>query len=125
MKRKVLCIALALLMCMMVTVPTFADAEKEAPPERAVILVSFSLKHVSGTTYKMKATITNLANENVLASLILYDASHNYITSVSGSSSDYMFTISKNVNLSSGTYYLELSYLADTSENTCEKVYHI
>lgn len=125
MKRKVLCIALALLMCMMVSVPAFADAEKEVPPDRSAITISYSLKHVSGSTYKMRAKFINPENENIIANLILYDASHNYITSVSGSSSEIVFIFSKQVNLSSGTYYLELVYIADTSESTLEKVYHI
>ena len=125
MKRKVLCIALALLMCMMVTVPAFADAEKETPPERGAVDISFSLKHNSGLSYKMRATITNLAEENIIVSLILYDASYNYITSCSTTSSSTIFTIWKNVTLLPGTYHLVLYYEADTSSGSYERTYHL
>ena len=47
MKRKVLCVTLALLMCMMVTVPTFAESSAKTPSEKALVTASFGLKHVS------------------------------------------------------------------------------
>ncbi len=125
MKRKVLCIALALLMCMMVTVPAFADGDADTPPDRAPISISYGLRHKTGSTYKMWATIRNLGEENIIANLILYDASYNYITSVSVTSSDSIFSFGKNVTLSSGTYHLELYYEADTSSGTSEKTYNI
>ncbi len=125
MKRKVLCIALALLMCMMVTVPAFADEDAKTPPERGVVTVTYSLDHNSGSSYKMWATIRNLAGENIIANLILYDASYNYITSVSRTSSSTVFTISKNVTLSSGTYHLLLYYVGDTVTDSSQITYHI
>ncbi len=123
MKRKVLCIALALLMCMMVTAPTFADDSAETSPERASISVSFGLRNVSGTTYKMWAIINNPERVTVVATLTLYDASYNYITSISKTSSNPTITLSKNVTLSSGTYHLRLSYTADGASYSAEKTY--
>lgn len=125
MKRKVLCISLALLMCMMVTLPTFADSETEAPPERALISASFGLKNTSGTSYKMWAKINNPNVVSVHASLALYDASYNYITSVSTTSSSMLINLSKYVSLSSGTYHLRLSYSAEGSTYSWEKTYNL
>ena len=124
MKRKVLCLALALLMCMMVVAPAFADSSSETPPERAMISASFGLKNVSGSTYKMWAIINNPEEVSVSATLTLYDASYNYITSISKTSSNPTISMSKNVVLSSGTYYLRLSVTADGVTNTAEKTYH-
>ena len=55
MKRNCLCVFLALLLCLSLTVPTFAESDPE-PPDRVTVPYSFGLKHVSGSTYKMKAT---------------------------------------------------------------------
>lgn len=125
MKRKVLCIALALLMCMMVVPHTFADNEMKNQPERAWITASFGLKNVSGATYKMWAVINNPEEVTVTATLSLYDASYSYITSISKTSSNPTITLSKNVTLSSGTYHLRLSYSADGATYSFEKTYNI
>lgn len=125
MKRKVLCIALALLMCMMVTAPTFADGEAETPPERAGITVSFGLKHLSGSNYRMWAKINNPAQVSVYAKLTLYDSSYNPIASVHTTSTYVLITLSKDVTLSSGTYYLRLSYTADGATYTYGKTYNL
>lgn len=125
MKKKVLCIALALLMCMMVTAPTFADSEAETPPERADITVSFGLKHISGSTYRMWAIINNPMEVSVHATITLYDASYNYITSISKTSSNPTIRLSKDVSLSSGTYHLRLTVTADGATHTIEKTYSI
>lgn len=125
MKRKVLCIALALLMCMMVTVPTFADGEAETPPERAGISVTFGLKNISGSTYRMWAKLNNPTQVSVYARLTLYDASYNQVASIYTISSDILINLSKNVNLTSGTYHLRLTYTADGVTHTYEKTYNI
>ena len=125
MKRKVLCIVLALLMCMMVTLPAFADGEADTPPERAQIAGTFGLKHVSGSTYKMWARINNPEEVSVFARLTLYDASYHNITSIYTTSTSPIISLNKNVTLSSGTYHLRLSYTADGTTFTFEKTYHI
>ena len=125
MKRKVLCIALALLMCMMVTVPTFADSSKETPIGRALISASFGLKNTSGSTYRMWAKINNPNEVSVSATLVLYDVSYNYITSVGVVSSDPLISLNKYVSLSSGTYHLRLNYTAEGSTHSWEKTYNI
>ena len=125
MKRKVLCIALALLMCMMVTLPTFADDSAETPPERASITVSYGLKHISASTYRMWAKIYNPQEVTVSAKLTLYDASYHQIASVSKTSSNPIINLSKSVTLSSGTYHLRLTYAADGSTYTVEKTYSV
>ncbi len=125
MKRKALCFALALLMCMMVVAPAFADSSAETPPERAMITASFGLKLVSGSTYKMWAKISNPTGTSVTAALKLYDASNNLIASIGKTSSNTMISLSKNVTLSSGTYYLRLSYTADGATYSFEKTYNI
>lgn len=125
MKKKVICIALALLMCMMVTLPTFADGDSATPPERAPITASFGLKHISGSTYKMWAIIDNPLGVSVNARLALYNISYSYITSVSTTSSNTIITLNQNVTLSSGTYHLILTYTADGATYSFEKTYSI
>jgi len=126
MKKKVICIALALLMCMMVTLTSVADGSTEdMPTERASIVASFGLKHISGSTYKMWAKIHNPSAANVTATLSLYDASYSYITSVSTTSSSTTINLSKNVSLSSGIYYVRLSYTVDGSSYSSERAYNI
>lgn len=125
MKRKVLCFALALLMCMMVAAPAFADGSAEKSPERAWITASFGLKHISGSTYKMWAKINNPEEVTVSATLTLYNASYNQVASVSTTSSNSSISLNRNVTLSSGTYYLRLTYTADGSTYSFEKAYSI
>ena len=125
MKRKALCFALALLMCMMVAAPTFADSSAETPFGRALITASYGLKHVSGSTYKMWAKIGNPEGVTVIVKLTLYDASYNYITSISKTSTNTIISLSKNVTLSSGTYHLRLTYSADGATYSAEKTYTI
>ena len=125
MRRKVLCFALALLMCTMVAAPAFADSSAEAPPERASITASYGLKHVSGSTYKMWAKLLNPQQVSVSATLTLFDASYNHITSISTTSSNAIINLRKDVTLSSGTYHLRLTYTADGSTYTAEKTYNI
>ncbi len=125
MKRKVLCIALALLMCMMVTLPTFADDSAETPPERAPITATFGLKHISGSTYKMWATIFNPTEVSVHVTLTLYNVSYSQIASIGTTSTNMTINLSKKVTLSSGTYHLILTYTADGSTYSFEKTYSI
>ncbi len=125
MRKKVLCIALALLMCMMVTLPTLADGSAETPLNKAYIAASYGVKSVSGSTYKMWAKLNNPEGVTVVVVLSLYDASYNYITSISKTSSSTIISLSKDVSLSSGTYHLRLSYTAGGATYTSEKTYNI
>ena len=125
MKRKVLCIALALLMCMMVTLPTFADDSAETPPERAPITATFGLKHISGSTYKMWATIFNPTEVSVHVTLTLYNVSYSQIASIGTTSTNMTINLSKKVTLAPGTYHLILIYTADGSTYSFEKTYSI
>ena len=125
MKRKVLCITLALLMCMMVTLPTFADYDPETPPERVLITASFGLKHISGSTYKMWAKLNNLNEASVSVTLVLYDAAYNHIASVGTVSSNMLISLGKTITLSSGTYHLRLNYTVNGSTHSYERTYVI
>lgn len=125
MKKKVLCIALALVMCMMLIPHTFADNDAEPLPERAWITASFGLKNISGSTYKMWAVLNNPEGATVVVTLKLYDASYNYITGIGTTSSNPIISLSKNMTLSSGTYHLRLSYTVDGSTYSSEKTYNI
>ena len=125
MRKKVLCIALALLMCMMVTVPAIAESSEKVLPDRALITVSFGLKHISGSTYRMWARINNPGTVSVNAILTLYDASYNPITSIGTTSSNTLIGLNKDVTLSSGTYHLQLRYTVDGVKHTVEKTYSI
>ncbi len=125
MKRKILSIVLALLMCMMVTVPTFADGEADTPPERANIIATFKLSHQSGSTYKMWADITNPTMVPVNVTLTLYNVSYSTIAVVEKASSGISFSLSKEVSLSSGIYHLWLSYTVSGSYYAFEKTYNI
>lgn len=89
------------------------------------ISASFGLKHVSGSTYKMWARISNPTGTTVSATLALYDVSYNYITSVNKTSSNTTISLDKNITLSSGTYYLRLNYTADGANYSFEKTYTI
>ncbi len=125
MKKKAICIFLALLMCMMVNVPTFADTSEGKPLERAEISASFGLKYISGSTYRMWAKINNPTGVSVYAILTLYDASYNQIDSIYTISSNPTISLNKYVTLSSGTYHLRLSITADGTTQTAEKTYSI
>ena len=124
MKRKVLCIALALLMCMTVTVPTLAENEAETP-ERATITSTFGLTHTSGSTYKMWAKLGNPLGVSVHATLTLYNISYTSIVSVGTTSTNYTINLSHNITLSSGTYHLILTYTAGGSTYSSEITYNI
>lgn len=121
MKRKALCFALALLMCMMVAAPAFAESSAETPPSRISVSVSYGLKLVSGSTYKMWAKINNPEAGTISATLTLYNGAHNYIASVSKTSSNTIINLSKNLSLTSGTYYLKLTYTVNGTTYTAEK----
>ena len=110
---------------MMVTLPTFADGSAETPPERVEISASYGLKHISGSSYKMWVKINNPNAANVSATLVLYNASHNYITSVGTNSSSTLISFSKVVTLSTGTYYLRLNYTVNGTTHSFEKMYSI
>lgn len=125
MKKKVICIALALLMCMTVTLSAFADGEAETPPERALIFASFGLTHVSGLTYRMWAKIGNPTGASIYAKLTLYNVSYTQIASISTTSTNTSINLSQNVTLSSGTYHLILTYTADGATYSTEKTYTI
>ncbi len=125
MKRKCLCLILALLMCLSLTVPTFADAEKPEPQERANVYCTFRLTHVSGSTYRMRATVNNPDRALLTVLLVLYDSGNNPIESVTAVSSDLTISLSKNVSLSSGTYRLCITILGMNVLQTFEKTYSI
>lgn len=125
MKKKVICIALALLICMMGTLPTLAEGSAETLPERANVTVTFGLKHISGSTYKMWAIIDNPLGISVYAKLTLYNVSYSQIASVSTTSTNTIITLNQNVNLSSGTYHLILTYTVGGSIYSSEKTYTI
>lgn len=125
MRKKVLCIALALLMCLMVTVPAIAENSVETPLNRADITASFGLKHVSGSTYKMWARIVNPMEVTVSVTLTLYNASYSPVASVSTTASYPTIGLNKNVSLSSGTYHLRLSYTADGVTYSYERTYNL
>lgn len=125
MKRKVLCFALALLMCMMIAAPAFADSSAETLPERALINASFGIKLVSGSTYLMWAKIQNPEGVTVSATLTLFDSTYTSVESISTTSSNTIINLRKNVSLSSGTYHLRLSYTADGATYTAEKTYNL
>ena len=125
MKKRALCIALALLLCLSVTVSAFADGDAETPPERVEISATFALKHVSGSSYKMWTKINNPNAASVSTTLALYDVSYNYITSVSTVSSDMLISMSKPVTLSSGVYHLRLNYTVNGSTYSFEKTYSL
>ncbi len=125
MKKKAICIVLALLMCMMVTLPTFADSITETPEERATVTAAFGLKNISGSTYKMWAKIDNPLGVSVNARLTVYNVSYSQIASVSTTSTNTIISLNRTVALSSGTYHLILTYTADGSTYSFEKTYSI
>ncbi len=125
MKKKAICIVLALLMCMMVTVPTFAESDAETLLDRAPIAATFGLTHISGSTYRMWAKIGNPLGVSVYAKLTLYNISYTQIVSVSTTSTNTTIVLNHNVSLSSGTYHLILTYTADGSTYSFEKTYSI
>lgn len=125
MRKKVLCITLVLLMSMMITFPSFADGSVETPLTRAEITVTFGLKHISGSTYKMWARISNPTQTTVNVILTLYDSTYNPITSIGTTATYSIISLNKNVSLSSGTYHLRLTYTADGATYSAERTYTI
>lgn len=125
MKKKAICIVLALLMCMMVTVPTFAESDAETLLDRAPVTATFGLSHVSGPTYRMWARISNPAGISVFARLTLYNVSYSSIASISTTSTNTTINLGTNVTLSSGTYHLILTFTANGSSYSFEKTYSI
>ncbi len=125
MKKKVICIVLALLMSLLVTIPSSADDSSIIQPNRALISASFGLKNVSGSTYKMWARINNPEEVSVFARLTLYDASYNCVASVYKTSSNPTISLNKSIVLASGTYHLQLSYTADGATYSVERTYTI
>ena len=123
MKRKVLSIALALLMCLTIALPTFADNSAETPPERYVIQSSYDLFYLYGIQYKMSADIINILGDSITVTLALYDVSYNYITSVSKTTTDQSIKLFKDAYLQSGTYHLRLTYRVDGTWHSFEKTY--
>ena len=125
MKRKILCIALALLMCAMVTVSTVADGTAETPPDREPITATFGLTHISGSTYRMWTIINNPTGASVNVTLTLYNISYSPISSIGTTSTNTLIYLYKNLNLSSGTYHLILTYSVDGSLYSSERTYTI
>lgn len=123
MKKKVLCVILALLMCMMATLPAFADGEAERESDRNSVLYSFGLSHVSGSTYNMHARVVNYEGALMTVGLGVYDANDNLVSAVGAASTDELITLSKNVSLSSGTYYLRISIIGLNVSKTATKLY--
>ena len=124
MKRNCLCVFLALLLCLSLTVPTFAESDPE-PPDRVTVPYSFGLKHVSGSTYKMKANVTNTNEQPLTILLALYDSGNNPVDSILTLSSDPLISLSKTVSLSPGTYVLQISIIGLNVGQTAHKTYHI
>jgi hypothetical protein len=126
MKRKVLCIVLALLMCTAAALPTFADAERETPPDRAGITASFGMTNVSGSTYKIWARLVNPTEVMVYAAVGLYDASGNAIAGTSTWSSNILISLNTTATLTSGTYYVRIGYIPiGGTAHAFERVYNI
>lgn len=125
MRKKVLCVVLALLMCVMVTVPAIAESDVEMPLNRADITASFGLKHISGSTYRMWAKINNPEQVSVFVRLTLYDSSYAPVASIYKTSSSSLISLYKDLTLFSGTYHLRLSYTASGMTYTFEKTYNI
>ncbi len=125
MRKKVLCFVLALLMCVMVTVPAIAESDVEMPLNRADITASFGLKHVSGSKYRMWAKINNPEQVSVFVRLTLYDSSYAPLASIYKTSSNSLISLYKDLSLVSGTYHLRLSITADGATHTVEKTYNI
>jgi len=125
MKRNCLCIILALLLCLTFAVPTFADGEKTDSQERANVSYTFKLTHVSGSTYRMRATVNNPDCGLLSVLLVLYDSGNNPVESVAAVSSDLTISLSRNVSLSSGTYRLCITIVGLNVAKTSERTYSI
>ena len=123
MRKKALCIALALLMSIMVTISAYADNTVELQSEKALITSTFNLTHVSGSTYRMSAKIKNPTGATVSVTLTLYNASYVSIASIATTSSNTSINLSKSLTLSSGTCHLQLNYTVNGSSYTLEKTY--
>lgn len=126
MKKKVLCVVLALLMCTMVSLPTFADGEADTPEQNRTALVVYAgLTHVSGSMYDMWAEVFNPAEESVHINLQLFNGSYIRLISIGTTSTEILFGITREVSLLPGTYHLRVTYSGATVSDAFEKHYYI
>lgn len=123
MKKKTICIILALLMSLMITLPASADGFADMQPQRTGITASFGLKHISGSKYRMWARINNLEESSVFVRLTIYNSSNIAISSICKTSSNLLISLNKDITLYSGTYHLKLSYTVDGVTYTAERTY--
>ncbi len=113
MKKKLLCVSLVLMMCLMAAMPTFADNQNTGEIKSA-LQVSGDLYHVTGSQYTAWARVLNPALEHVSLTMGLYDANNNLITMSGKTSSDAIVKVSSTVTLTSGTYVMKIWVTGNT-----------
>jgi hypothetical protein len=73
----------------------------------------------------MWAKIINPQNASVTAALFLFNSSYIPVASVGTTSTNMFINFDKNVTLSSGTYHLRITYMADGETYSVQKTYMI
>lgn len=137
MKRKVLSILLAAVLC--IATCNIAYAEQQPEPEVAVVAVdangiivpmatislSCGLTHVSGSTYRLWAVVTCPAVENLRVYVYLYDSNGNTVASVYNTAYSHSVTAATLVNLSPGSYSSTAYGFGDTDYVSAIRNYRI
>ena len=125
MKRKLLCVSLVLMMCLMAAIPAYADLPTPPDEVKGGLQISWDLYQLSGSQYKAFARVFNGGNEPVYLDFTLYDSNNNQITYAMAYSYDTIIKISRTVNLTPGTYTMEINVAGNTVSRCIISTYNI
>lgn len=125
MKRKLLCVSLVLMMCLMAAIPAYADLPTPPDEVKGGLQISGDLYQLSGSQYKAVARVGNPANEPVYLDFKLYDSNNNLIAYAAAFSYDTIIKISRTVDITPGTYTMEINVAGNTVSRCIITTYHI
>ncbi len=124
MKKKLLCVSLVLMMCLMAAMPTFAE-DQNTGAIKSALQVSGDLYHVTGSQYTAWARVINPALEHVSITLGLYDSNNGLVALVGKTSSDAMIKVSASVTLTPGTYTMKVWVAGNTQSGLITRSYTV
>jgi hypothetical protein len=133
MKKRVISLALVLLLCCGVTGNVIAQTNENITlssdvSTRGVVTFSCGLRNISGTTYRVWAGARVGLPEQLCVGFALYRVVNNteiYITSGNNSGYGYYVEASDTVSLTAGTYRLYAYFEGETQTGSVVKTYTI
>lgn len=130
MKRRILALLAAVVLCMTLGLGTAlaaAPEEDEGIMPLSSLDMSISLSKMSGTTssYTAKASVSSLKTENLRIYIYLYDSTGKLLYSTSASKTGVTATVSFNRYLTPGTYKLVAKGYGATESKTIQKSYTV